>query len=108
MLETRFAEGANDRFLELARGLQQAKVRIILPNTIAGVRGAQQLESPNPAVMPGINDPVGTGLIASLARPGGHTTGVSTDLPPLTAAGFCVRTVCGRRDGDGSKEAVYA
>ncbi|HVM79691.1 MAG TPA: ABC transporter substrate-binding protein [Stellaceae bacterium] len=84
MLETRFAEGAYDRFPELARGLQQAKVSIILPSTIAAVRAAQQLGSPIPVVMPGINDPVGTGLIASLARPGGHTTGIATLIEDTT------------------------
>jgi putative ABC transport system substrate-binding protein len=78
VLETRFAEGDYGRFLALARELQQAKVRIIIPTTIAAVRAAQQLSPPIPIVMPAINDPVGTGLIASLARPGGQTTGVAT------------------------------
>lgn len=78
LVETRFAEGAYERFPALARELQQASVRIIIPSTIAGVRAAQQLSLPIPVVMPAINDPVGTGLIASLARPGGLTTGVAT------------------------------
>src|SRR5262245_24133978 len=84
LLETRFA-GDYERFPALARELQQAKVRIILPSTIAAVRAAQQLSPPIPVVMPAINDPVGTGLIASLAHPGGLTTGTATlneDLTP--------------------------
>jgi putative ABC transport system substrate-binding protein len=78
VLEARFAEGDYDRFPALARDLQQANVSIIVPSTIAAVRAAQQLSPPIPVVMPAINDPVGTGLIASLARPGGHTTGMAT------------------------------
>jgi putative ABC transport system substrate-binding protein len=78
LLETRFAEGDYERFPALARELQQAKVQIILPSTIAAVRAAQQLSPPIPVVMPAINDPVGTGLIASLAHPGGLTTGTAT------------------------------
>jgi hypothetical protein len=78
LLETRYAEGDYERFPALARELQQAKVRIILPSTIAAVRAAQQLSPPIPVVMPAINDPVGTGLIASLAHPGGLTTGTAT------------------------------
>jgi putative ABC transport system substrate-binding protein len=78
LLEARFAEGDYERFPELARELQRAKVRIIIPSTIAAVRAAQQLSPPIPVVMPAINDPVGTGLIASLAHPGGVTTGMAT------------------------------
>jgi putative ABC transport system substrate-binding protein len=77
-IETRFAEGDYGRFLPLARELQQANVRIIIPGTVVAVRAVQQLSPPVIIVMPGINDPVGTGLIASLARPGGMTTGMAT------------------------------
>ena len=84
VLETRFAEGDYDRFPQLARELQQAHVSIIIPSTIAAVRAAQQLSPPVPVVMPAINDPVGTGLVASLAHPGGHTTGVATLIEDVT------------------------
>ncbi|MBI5323287.1 ABC transporter substrate-binding protein [Bradyrhizobium sp.] len=77
LLETRFAVDY-ERFPALARELQQAKVRIIVPLTIAAVRAAQQLSPPIPVVMAAINDPVGTGLIASLSHPGGVTTGTAT------------------------------
>jgi putative ABC transport system substrate-binding protein len=77
LLETRFA-GDYERFPALARELHQAKVRIIIASTIAAVRAAQQLSPPIPVVMAAINDPVGTGLIASLAHPGGLTTGTAT------------------------------
>jgi putative ABC transport system substrate-binding protein len=69
----------------MARDLAQAGARVILANTVASVRAAQSLVPPVPVVMMSINDPIGTDLIASLARPGGHTTGVATlgeDLTP--------------------------
>jgi putative ABC transport system substrate-binding protein len=85
VLESRFAAGKYEKFPEMARDLAQAGVRVILTNTIASVRAAQRLTPPVPVVMLAINDPVGAGLIASLARPGGYTTGMATlneDLTP--------------------------
>jgi putative tryptophan/tyrosine transport system substrate-binding protein len=85
VLESRYPAGNYQRFPEMARELAQAGVRVILVNTIASVRAAQNLTPPVPVVMLAINDPVGTGLVASLARPGGHTTGMATlnaDLTP--------------------------
>jgi ABC-type uncharacterized transport system substrate-binding protein len=85
VLESRFPAGNYERFPEMARELAQAGARVILVNTIASVRAAQNLTPPVPVVMLAINDPVGTGLVASLARPGGHTTGMATlneDLTP--------------------------
>ena len=85
VLETRFAAGNYERFPEMARELAESGARLILGLTIASVRAAQNLTPPLPVVMLAINDPVGTGLIASLARPGGHTTGMATlneDLTP--------------------------
>ncbi|MGE9010584.1 ABC transporter substrate binding protein [Leptospira interrogans] len=78
VLEARYANGAYERFPELARELAEARVAIIITNTIASVRVAQRLTPPIPIVMSPINDPVGNGLISSLARPGGLTTGVAT------------------------------
>lgn len=68
--EARFTGGDDDRFPELARELARLKARAILANTPAGVRAAQQLDPPIPVVMTLMNDPVGAGLISSLARPG--------------------------------------
>lgn len=85
LLETRFAAGDYKRFPEMARELAKAGVDVILAGTIASVRAAQGLSPPVPIVMLAINDPEGNGLIASLARPGGVTTGMSTlnrDLTP--------------------------
>src|SRR5260370_41855245 len=85
LLESCFSAGNYERFPGLARELAQAGARVILVNTIASVRAAQNVTPPVPVVMLAINDPVGTGLVASLARPGGRTPGMATlnaDLPP--------------------------
>jgi putative ABC transport system substrate-binding protein len=85
VLESRFAAGAYGRFPALATELARNSARVLLANTIAAARAAQGLVPPIPVVMAGINDPVGNGLIGSLARPGGHTTGLATlaqDLSP--------------------------
>ena len=84
VFEPRFSGGRYERFPELARELAQAGVSVILVNTIASVRAAQSLVPPVPVVMMSTNDPIAMGLIASLARPGGHTTGVATLAEDLT------------------------
>jgi putative ABC transport system substrate-binding protein len=84
VLEVRFAAGNYKRFPELARELAQAGVSVVLANTPASVLAAQRLAPPVSVVMVAINDPVGVGLVASLARPGGHTTGTSNLNPDLT------------------------
>lgn len=85
VLESRFVAGQYERFPAMALELAQAGARVILASTIAAVRAAQRLTPPVPVVMIAINDPVGTGLVASLARPGGHTSGMATLQEDLTA-----------------------
>jgi putative tryptophan/tyrosine transport system substrate-binding protein len=84
IFEPRFAAAHYERFPQLARELAQAGVAVILANTIPAVRAAQQLVPPVPIVMISIHDPLGTGLIATLARPGGHTTGTAVSGEDLT------------------------
>jgi putative ABC transport system substrate-binding protein len=84
ILESHFAAGDYEQFPEMARKLVQGGARMILVNTIASVRAAQNVVPPVPVVMLAINDPVGTGLVASLARPGGYTTGMATSNEDLT------------------------
>lgn len=84
VLETRFAAGHYDRFADLARELRQVGVNILLANTIVAVRAAQHVVPPVPVVMLYVSDPVGTGLVASLSRPGGLTTGMATLIDDLT------------------------
>src|SRR5215813_12908151 len=67
LFEPRFVSGRYERFPAMARELREAGVNIIIANTIAAVHAAQDLASPVPIVMAPINDPVGNGLIASLA-----------------------------------------
>ena len=78
VLQPRFTGGDDERFPDLARELVQLHVRIILANTPAAVRAAQRLDPPVPVVMTNMNDPVGSGLIASFPHPGGHTTGTAS------------------------------
>ena len=75
--EQRFTDGVDERFPEFARDLARLNARMILANTPAGVRAAQRLDPPIPVVMVIMNDPVGAGLIASLAHPGNLTTGTA-------------------------------
>jgi putative ABC transport system substrate-binding protein len=85
VLDAQFAAGDYELFPEMARKLAQAGARMILVNTIASTRAAQNVDPPVPVVMLNINDPVGTGIVESLARPGGFTTGMaslSEDLTP--------------------------
>jgi ABC-type uncharacterized transport system substrate-binding protein len=77
IFEQRFTAGDDERFPEFARDLARLNARMILANTPAGVRAAQRLDPPLPVVMIIMNDPVGAGLVASLAHPGNHTTGTA-------------------------------
>ena len=82
--DVQFASGDYQLFPEMAHKLAQAGARVFLAHTIASVWAAQNVSPPIPVVMLSINDPVGTGLVASLARPGGHTTGMATLSEDLT------------------------
>lgn len=85
VIEASFAAGDYGRFPQMAHELAEAGVRVILATTILAVRAAQALVPPVPVVMTGVSIPVEAGLIRSLARPGGHTTGTATldeDLSP--------------------------
>jgi putative ABC transport system substrate-binding protein len=78
VLKPRWAEGHYERFAEYARELVEQDVRVIIVTTIAAARAAQRATSAIPIVMASRNDPVGNGIVASLARPGGNTTGMAT------------------------------
>jgi putative ABC transport system substrate-binding protein len=76
-IEYRFAEGQPDRELELARELATLKVDVIVTGNSSTARAAKQATRIIPIVFAG-GDPVGSGLVESLARPGGNVTGLST------------------------------
>ncbi len=78
IFEQRFTGGADERFPEFARELARLNARMIVTNTPAGVRAVQRLDPPLPVVMTNMNDPVGAGLVASLAHPGNLTTGTAS------------------------------
>ena len=77
VIDYRFAEGRLDRLPDLAAELVRLKVDIIVSAGTQGVTAAKNATETIPIVMIGVRDPIGTGLIASLARPGGNVTGVS-------------------------------
>ena len=78
VLELRWAEGHYERFPAFARELADHGARVIVVPTVAAARAAQRASSTIPIVMALMNDPVGNGLVASLARPGGNTTGMAS------------------------------
>jgi ABC-type uncharacterized transport system substrate-binding protein len=84
VLELRWAEGHYQRFPAFARELVEHGAGVLVVSTIAAARAAQQATSTIPIVMASINDPVGYGLVASLARPGGNTTGLATLAQDVT------------------------
>ena len=77
LIEERFAEGNADRLGTLARELVTSKVDVIVSPAVTASRAARQATSTIPIVMVHAGDPVGAGLIASLARPGGNVTGTT-------------------------------
>jgi putative ABC transport system substrate-binding protein len=83
-IEYRWAEGRGERFPEVAAELVRLKVDVIVTGGTAAVMAAKQSTSVIPIVFATVGDPVGAGLVASLARPAGNVTGLSNlsaDLP---------------------------
>jgi putative ABC transport system substrate-binding protein len=77
LVEWRAAEGRPDRARALALELVQLKVDVIVANLTPAVQAAKEATSTIPIVMAAAGDPVGTGFVASLARPGGNITGMT-------------------------------
>jgi putative ABC transport system substrate-binding protein len=82
-IESRWAEGKDDRLPALAADLVRSKVDVIVAETGAATRAVQLTTRTIPIVMTLVNDPVGSGLVASLARPGGNVTGLTVMSPDL-------------------------
>ncbi len=81
-IEGRFAERKLERLPALAAELAQLKVDVIVTLTTPAALAAKNATTTIPVVMAGSADPVELGLIASLARPGGNVTGVTSDPGP--------------------------
>src|SRR5262245_36336620 len=82
-IESRWTEGRAERAAEIAAEFVRMKVDVIITTGTANVVAAKQATSAIPIVFAAAGDPVGTGLVASLGRPGGNVTGLSllaTDL----------------------------
>jgi putative tryptophan/tyrosine transport system substrate-binding protein len=77
-IEYRWVEGHTERFAEIAAELAKLKVKIIVTSGTPAVMALQQATNTIPIIFATAGDPVSTGLVASLARPGGHTTGLAT------------------------------
>jgi putative ABC transport system substrate-binding protein len=76
-IEYRWAEGRSERFSEIAAEFVRLKVDVIVTWGTASVIAVKQTTSVIPIVFASAGDPVGTGLVASLVRPGGNVTGSS-------------------------------
>jgi putative ABC transport system substrate-binding protein len=83
--EIRWAEGKADRLDGLAAELVAAKVDLITALSTPAVIAARRATSTIPIVFTGVGDPIGTGVVPSLAHPGGNTTGLSTMATELSA-----------------------
>ena len=85
-LEIRYGEGQLDRIGDLARELVRLPVAVLVARGAAPIRAAKEATNTTPIVMAaGGGDPVGTGLVTSLARPGGNVTGLSDLRTELSA-----------------------
>jgi ABC-type uncharacterized transport system substrate-binding protein len=83
-IEVRWAEGRGERFAEIAAELVRLKVDVILTHNTPPALAAKQATSVIPIVFASAGDPVGTGIVASLARPGGNITGLSAQATDIT------------------------
>jgi putative ABC transport system substrate-binding protein len=82
-IEYRWGEGLNERFAQIAAEFVRLKVDVIVTGATPPTIAAKQATSVIPIVFATAGDPVATGIVASLARPGGNATGLSTQTPEL-------------------------
>jgi putative ABC transport system substrate-binding protein len=80
-IEYRWAEGRSERFAEIAAEFVRLKVDVVLTHNTPPVLEAKRATSLIPIVFATAGDPVGSGIVASLARPGGNVTGLSSQQP---------------------------
>lgn len=79
-IEYRWSEGRTDRLQEIAAEFVRLKVDVMVLQGSAAAIAAKQATSVIPIVFPVSGDPIGVGLVASLARPGGNVTGLSMQM----------------------------
>src|SRR5262245_14008088 len=85
VFEPRYAEGKFERFPDLAAELVRIKVDFIVAGSVPAAQAAKQATASIPIIMVGVGEAVETGLIASLARPGGNVTGSTFFYAELSA-----------------------
>jgi putative ABC transport system substrate-binding protein len=83
-IEYRYAEERLDRLPDLVAELVHSKVDVIVAVSTPAIEAAKNATKTIPIIMAGVSDPVGTGFVASLARPGGNVTGLSLQSPELS------------------------
>jgi ABC-type uncharacterized transport system substrate-binding protein len=84
-LEVRYAEGRAERFPELAAELVRTGVDVLVTSSQPGAIELKRATPTIPIVLFGVSDPVGAGLVQSLAQPGGNVTGVAWEVTPEEA-----------------------
>src|SRR5262249_9422853 len=82
-IEYRWGESRTERFPEIAAELVQLQVDIIVATSIAAALACKQATAVIPIVFPLAGDPLSTGLVAGLSRPGGNVTGLSNQAADL-------------------------
>ena len=80
-IEYRWAEGRRERFAEIAAEFARLKVDLILTHNTPPTLAAKQATSTIPIVFATAGDPVESGIVTSLGRPGGNVTGLSSEAP---------------------------
>jgi putative ABC transport system substrate-binding protein len=79
-IEYRWAEGRNERYAESAAEFVRLKVDVIVTSATPPTVAAKQATAVIPIVFAAVTDPVGTGLVAALSRPGGNVTGLANQI----------------------------
>jgi putative ABC transport system substrate-binding protein len=83
VFEYRYAEGKQDRFPALAAELVRLKVDVLVMAGTPAARAAKNATATIPIVFAGVSDPLRSGIVSSLAQPGGNITGLSLMVPDL-------------------------
>jgi putative ABC transport system substrate-binding protein len=77
IIEERWASGQRNRFETLIEDLLRANVDVLVVSSVVGAHAAKKATTKTPVVFVAVTDPVGAGVVSSLARPGGNLTGTS-------------------------------
>src|SRR5262245_40052419 len=83
-IEYRWAEGKNERLPGFAAELVDLKPDLIVTHGVVATRAVKDASTTIPVVIAAADDPVATGLVSSLARPGGNINGLTVITPDLT------------------------